>query len=155
MREWAYMHPSGQFSMMIQLQGHLKDRWLPLFCQNFFWLDVQLLAMIFNKFISAFLAPSRPLVAQLMRLHLVTPKAPIHVTLFPSVVPCPDGPVFHPGWTQPVKVPINSYWVLRFPYIYQGKRSFINRQSSVKLKLVIFMIRCSTSSQDIKTFYCI
>ncbi len=65
-------------------------------------------------------APSRPLVAQLMRCHVVTPKAPVYVTLAPRVVPCPDGPVFLPGWAQPVKLPINSYWVLRFPYIYQG-----------------------------------
>jgi protein SMG8 len=57
----------------------------------------------------------------MMRVHVVTPKAPVHITIFPSVVPCPDGPMFHSGWSQPVKLPINSYWILRLPFIYQGK----------------------------------
>lgn len=64
-------------------------------------------------------SPAR--VGQLMRLHVVTPKAPIHVIVNPQVVPCPDGPVFHPGWQEPIKLPINTYWVLRFPLIYWGE----------------------------------
>jgi len=63
-------------------------------------------------------SPAR--VGQLMRLHVVTPKAPIHVALCPKVVPFPDGPVFYPGWQEPVKLPMNTYWVLRFPLIYRG-----------------------------------
>lgn len=62
-----------------------------------------------------------PLTAQLMRVHIVTPKAPMHVTLFPQVVPCPNGPVFYTGWPQPVKLSISSYWVLRLPAIYWGE----------------------------------
>jgi protein SMG8 len=65
-------------------------------------------------------------VAQLMRVHVVTPKAPVHVTLSPAVVPCPDGPTFHPGWSRPVRLPISSYWVLRLPYIYQSNRPLRN-----------------------------
>jgi len=56
-----------------------------------------------------------------MRLHVVTPKAPLHVTLNPRVQPSPEGPVFTPNWNPTVKkLPHNSVWVFRFPYIYQG-----------------------------------
>ena len=82
---------------------------------------------------------SHPVVSQLMRIHIVTPKAPMHITLNPRVVPCPDGPTFHPGWNSPqinqvpsddkismsssnlIKLPISTYWVLRLPFIYWGK----------------------------------
>ena len=92
------------------------------------------------------LSSVHPVVAQLMRVHVVTPKAPMHVTMNPSVIPCPDGPTFHPGWhsqlsnqtcdgdkglaapdTQgtnegnQVKLPISSYWILRLPFIYWGR----------------------------------
>ena len=62
---------------------------------------------------------SRP--AQLMRVHIVTPKAPIHITLMPKVQPCPNGPIFHCGWREPIKLSQNSCWILRLPYIYCGE----------------------------------
>ena len=64
---------------------------------------------------------SKPPLAQLTRIHLVTPKAPIWVTLNPQVQPSPGGPVFVPGWEAPHKLPPNSYWVLRLPYVYWGE----------------------------------
>ncbi len=71
----------------------------------------------------------RPYPAQLTRLHVVTPKAPLHVVLNPRVRPCPDAPVFHPGWSagsasgpQPRKLPHNSVLVLRLPFVYAGER---------------------------------
>ena len=83
---------------------------------------------------------THPVISQLMRIHIVTPKAPMHITLNPRVIPCPDGPTFHPGWNSPtctnqkssddknasssdnlIKLPISSYWVLRLPFIYWGK----------------------------------
>ena len=71
---------------------------------------------------------AHPVISQLMRIHIVTPKAPLHITINPRVVPCPDGPTFHPGWhSQPtscnsqIKLPISTYWVLRLPFIYWGK----------------------------------
>ena len=83
---------------------------------------------------------SHPVVSQLMRIHIVTPKAPMHITLNPRVIPCPDGPTFLPGWnsstpasqktmddkssissSNQIKLPISSYWVLRLPFIYWGK----------------------------------
>ena len=39
----------------------------------------------------------------------------------PRVIPCPDGPTFHPGWSEPVRLPVSSYWVLRMPLIYWGE----------------------------------
>jgi len=62
-----------------------------------------------------------PPVAQLIRLHLVTPKAPVHITLLPQVQPVPGGPVFVTGWDTPAKLSISSYWVLRLPYVYWGE----------------------------------
>jgi len=62
-----------------------------------------------------------PPIAQLMRLHLVTPKAPVNVTLLPQVQPVAGGPVFVTGWDAPVKLTINSYWVIRLPYVYWGE----------------------------------
>ena len=86
---------------------------------------------------------AHPVISQLVRIHIVTPKAPIHITLNPRVIPCPDGPTFHPGWhsqylnghrieekgvdslpdTNQIKLPISTYWVLRLPFIYWGKQS--------------------------------
>jgi len=62
-----------------------------------------------------------PPVAQLTRIHLVTPKAPVHVTLLPQVQPIAGGPIFVTGWDSPVRLTINSYWVLRLPYVYWGE----------------------------------
>lgn len=64
---------------------------------------------------------TRPPVAQLTRLHVVTPKAPIWVTVNPQVQPSPGGPVFVTGWETPQRLAINSYWVLRLPYVYCGE----------------------------------
>ena len=83
---------------------------------------------------------THPVISQLMRIHIVTPKAPMHITMNPRVIPCPDGPTFHPGWQSQhiispktgdeqsadtsnsiVKLPISTYWVLRLPFIYEGK----------------------------------
>ena len=39
----------------------------------------------------------------------------------PQVQPSPGGPVFITGWEAPHKLAINSYWVLRLPYVYWGE----------------------------------
>ena len=81
---------------------------------------------------------TKPPVAQLTRIHVVTPKAPVWVTLNPQVnsstfhlqrseilklkvQPSPGGPVFITGWEAPHRLAINSYWVLRLPYVYWGE----------------------------------
>jgi len=62
-----------------------------------------------------------PFVAQLMRIHVVTPKAPLYITLFPQVEGVPGGPVFVTGLDTPARLSISSYWVLRLPYVYSGE----------------------------------
>lgn len=60
---------------------------------------------------------SAPLMAQLMRIHVVTPKAPVHVTLNPMVQPDEnDGPIFVTGFDSPIELTQSTYWVLRLPY---------------------------------------
>lgn len=59
--------------------------------------------------------------AQLMRIHVVTPKAPVHVTLNPRVQPAPNPcPIFYPGNSEPMKLSQSAYWILRLPFIYEG-----------------------------------
>ncbi|XP_062263049.1 nonsense-mediated mRNA decay factor SMG8 [Platichthys flesus] len=56
--------------------------------------------------------------AQLARLFIVVPDAPLEVTLNPQVQPgLPPCPVFHPEQTE-IVLPSDSLWVLRFPYSY-------------------------------------
>ncbi|XP_033223576.1 protein SMG8 [Belonocnema kinseyi] len=65
----------------------------------------------------------KPLIAQLMRIHVVTPKAPVHVTLNPRVQPgLSPCPVFVTGCEEPIKLSQSAYWVLRLPYVYMGDK---------------------------------
>ncbi|XP_060912438.1 nonsense-mediated mRNA decay factor SMG8 [Labrus mixtus] len=60
--------------------------------------------------------------AQLARLYIVVPDAPLEVTLNPQVQPGPPPcPVFHPEQTDLV-LPSDGLWVLRFPYSYATDR---------------------------------
>jgi len=60
---------------------------------------------------------TKQLIAQLMRIHVVTPKAPVHVTLNPRVQPGPSPcPIFVTGCEEPIKLSQSAYWVLRLPY---------------------------------------
>jgi len=52
-----------------------------------------------------------------MRIHVVTPKAPVHVTLNPMVQPDENGgPIFVTGFDTPIELTQSTYWVLRLPY---------------------------------------
>ncbi|XP_029303297.1 protein SMG8 [Cottoperca gobio] len=60
--------------------------------------------------------------AQLTRLFIVVPDAPLEVTLNPQVLPgALPCPVFHPEQTDLV-LPPDGLWVLRFPYSYSTDR---------------------------------
>jgi len=73
------------------------------------------------KFFSVISRPGKTLLAQLMRIHVVTPKAPVHVTLDPRVQPAPPpSPIFYPGNVEPIKLSQSNYWVLRLPFVYEG-----------------------------------
>lgn len=54
-----------------------------------------------------------------MRIHVVTPKLAVDVTLEPRVQPAPSAPVFFPFET--VTLTQSAYWVLRLPYVYKNK----------------------------------
>ncbi|OXU28536.1 hypothetical protein TSAR_008981 [Trichomalopsis sarcophagae] len=65
----------------------------------------------------------KPLIAQLMRIHVVTPKAPVHVTLNPRIQPGPPPcPIFVTGCEEPIKLSQSAYWILRLPYVYMGDK---------------------------------
>lgn len=65
--------------------------------------------------------PNKLLMAQLQRIHIVTPKAPVHVTINPRVQPAPSpSPIFYPGNLEPIKLSQSTYWILRFPFVYEG-----------------------------------
>ncbi|XP_053605964.1 nonsense-mediated mRNA decay factor SMG8 [Plodia interpunctella] len=68
-------------------------------------------------------------VAQLTRLHVVTPKASVHVMLDPKVQPVPGGPTFvpQPAGSAPIKLSPSAYWVLRLPYMYADERGPLPR----------------------------
>lgn len=55
---------------------------------------------------------------------MVTPKAPVHVTLNPRVQPGPSPtPIFITGCDdEPIRLSQSAYWVLRLPYVYMGEK---------------------------------
>ncbi|XP_064208457.1 nonsense-mediated mRNA decay factor SMG8 [Anguilla rostrata] len=64
----------------------------------------------------------KPHYAQLSRLFVVVPDAPLEITVNPQVQPGPPPcPVFHPEQTELV-LPPDGLWVLRFPYSYVTDR---------------------------------
>ncbi|KAG9492658.1 hypothetical protein GDO78_000905 [Eleutherodactylus coqui] len=64
----------------------------------------------------------KPHYAQLMRLFVVVPDAPLQIVLNPQVQPGPTPcPIFHPE-KQEIILPADGLWVLRFPYSYVTER---------------------------------
>ncbi|XP_061461023.1 nonsense-mediated mRNA decay factor SMG8 [Rhineura floridana] len=63
----------------------------------------------------------KPHYAQLMRLFVVVPDAPLQIILMPQVQPGPPRPVFYPE-KQEITLPSDGLWVLRFPYAYVTER---------------------------------
>ncbi|XP_066552327.1 nonsense-mediated mRNA decay factor SMG8 [Amia ocellicauda] len=64
----------------------------------------------------------KPHYAQLTRLFIVVPDAPLDLILTPQIQPGPPPcPVFHPEQVE-VVLPPDGFWVLRFPYAYVTER---------------------------------
>ncbi|XP_043910208.1 protein SMG8 [Protopterus annectens] len=64
----------------------------------------------------------KPHYAQLMRLFIVVPDAPLQIILTPQVQPGPPPcPIFYPE-KQEITLPPDGLWVLRFPYAYVTER---------------------------------
>ncbi|XP_058124379.1 nonsense-mediated mRNA decay factor SMG8 [Anopheles ziemanni] len=62
--------------------------------------------------------------AQLMRVHIITPKAPVNVIIDPKVKIFQNNMqnciTFTSGMAAPIKLPQSSYWILRLPFVYEG-----------------------------------
>lgn len=70
-------------------------------------------------------------VAQLMRVHVVTPKAPVNVILDPKLRTGEREYIFSMGLPNPPKLTQSAYWILRLPYIYQGDEGPITPPSEI------------------------
>ncbi|KAL3995312.1 hypothetical protein ACH3XW_25315 [Acanthocheilonema viteae] len=70
--------------------------------------------------------------AQLMRLHVVTPKAPVTVILNPRVQPTSKEPIYYTG-EAPIHLEWGRYYVLRFPYIYAGPHGTVQRPNEATI----------------------
>lgn len=70
----------------------------------------------------------KPPIAQLMRVHIVTPKAPVNVIIEPKVRPCNKSLdyIFTTGCSEPIKLSQSAYWILRLPYIYQSEEGTLS-----------------------------
>ncbi|KAL0881402.1 hypothetical protein ABMA27_001270 [Loxostege sticticalis] len=70
------------------------------------------------------------MLAQLARVHVVTPKAPVHVTLDPKIQPVAGGPVFipQPVGAPAIKLSASAYWVLRLPRAFADERGLLPRE---------------------------
>ncbi|KMY89615.1 uncharacterized protein Dsimw501_GD22229 [Drosophila simulans] len=60
----------------------------------------------------------RNFLAQLMRIHVVTPKAPVNIIVDPKV--CVGRYTFTLGSIVPPRLSQSAYWIIRLPYVYQG-----------------------------------
>ncbi|GMT14771.1 hypothetical protein PFISCL1PPCAC_6068 [Pristionchus fissidentatus] len=66
--------------------------------------------------------------AQLMRMHIVTPKAPVTVSLNPKIVPSSSSSIYCPG--ESLDLTWSRYYILRLPWVYSGPEGVVPRPSS-------------------------
>lgn len=62
--------------------------------------------------------------AQLMRIHVVTPKAPVAVRINPKIQFQNEDGYFYIG-NNPVNLNWGKYYVIRFPFIYMGPNKVV------------------------------
>uniref|UniRef100_A0A914YBQ2 Nonsense-mediated mRNA decay factor SMG8 n=1 Tax=Panagrolaimus superbus TaxID=310955 RepID=A0A914YBQ2_9BILA len=75
-----------------------------------------------------------PLVpAQLMRLHIVTPKAPVSSSLNIRIQPSSvnQNGYFYPN-SEPFELTYNKYYILRLPFAYEGPDGPVHPPRSAK-----------------------
>lgn len=72
-------------------------------------------------------------IAQLMRLHVVTPKAPVYCTLNPRVQPAAGAPIFVSTTDEPTKLTQSAYWIMRLPFAYVADKEHFKQNLSGKL----------------------
>lgn len=75
--------------------------------------------IVFSDMPLIFPCPCKNSVAQLMRIHIVTPKAPVNIHIDPKIkIRRETEMIFVSGWNEPAKLSQSAYWVLRLPYVY-------------------------------------
>lgn len=85
--------------------------------------------IVFNDMPLYFPCPCRsakPTLSQLMRIHVVTPKAPVNVIIDPKIKLIlghnkANYIIFTTGVPEPIKLSQSTYWILRLPYIYESE----------------------------------
>lgn len=103
---------------------------------------------------------SKPLMAQMMRVFVVTPDSPILVTLNPRIQPSvPPCPVFYPGVAAGFSLPPSSFCVLRLPYVYVSEGGPIlppgDSQPLLSCRVLKGMFSAMGHSQDISKGYAV
>ncbi|GJQ87999.1 hypothetical protein Trydic_g12925 [Trypoxylus dichotomus] len=84
--------------------------------------------------------PTKPLTAQLMRIHVVTPKAPVLVTLNPRVQPIVGGPIFISNTKGPTALTQSTYWIMRLPFIYSTDKQSYSENHTGRLLQGVFAV---------------
>lgn len=78
--------------------------------------------------------------AQLMRLHVVTPKAPVYCTLDPKVQTATGSHVFICTANGPIKLTQSAYWIMRLPYVYIAEREAQVQNPTARLLQGVFSV---------------
>ncbi|TMS35561.1 hypothetical protein L596_002939 [Steinernema carpocapsae] len=68
-------------------------------------------------------------IAQLMRIHVVTPKAPVAISLNPKVQALDDEDFFTLG-DDPISLSLAKYYILRLPFSYVGPNGAVRPPST-------------------------
>jgi protein SMG8 len=78
--------------------------------------------IVFNDMPLVFPCPCMKAIAQLIRIHIVTPKAPVNLHIEPKIkIRRESEMIFVSGWNEPAKLSQSAYWVLRLPYAFIGE----------------------------------
>uniref|UniRef100_A0A087ZGW7 Nonsense-mediated mRNA decay factor SMG8 n=1 Tax=Anopheles darlingi TaxID=43151 RepID=A0A087ZGW7_ANODA len=100
--------------------------------------------VVFNDMPIYFSCPCRNAInntAQLMRVHIITPKAPVNVIIDPKVKIFQNNMqssfTFNTGVTQSIKLTQSSYWILRLPFVYEGDTGALEPPAEVNTNSAI------------------
>jgi protein SMG8 len=73
---------------------------------------------VFSNMPIYFNCPCRHNIAQLSRIHMITPKAPVYLHISPKIRI--GASIFTSGLDE-IKLSQSAYWILRLPYVYHGE----------------------------------
>lgn len=73
-----------------------------------------------------------------MRLHVVTPKAPVYCTLHPKVQIATGSHIFISTPDGPIKLTQSAYWIMRLPYVYVAEKETCPQNPTARLLQGVF-----------------